>query len=129
MEKINFKREIKSPLDEAITRTTEALKAEGFGILTRIDFHSKIKEKLGKDILPVVILGACNPSLAYEAFQHNKDVTSLLPCNVVVRDIGQGHVSIEVAKPTAMMAALGDPELVTMTQDADRRLLKILETL
>jgi uncharacterized protein (DUF302 family) len=129
MEKINFKRELKLPFDEAITRTTEALKTQGFGVLSRIDFHSKIKEKLGKDLPPIVILGACNPSLAYEAFLHNKDVTSLLPCNVVVRDIGQGQVSIEFAKPTLMMAALGDPELVAMAQDADRQLLKALENI
>jgi len=126
---VNFKREIEKSLDEAIARVTEALKSEGFGILTRIDFHLKIKEKLGKELSPVVILGACNPSLAYEVFQRNTDVTSLIPCNVVVRDIGHGRVSVEMAKPTTIMKALGDRELVVMAQDADQRLLKILEAL
>lgn len=129
MSSINFKREMKLSVDEAVTRITEALKPVGFGILTRIDFHSKIKEKLDKEIAPVVILGACNPALAYEAFQRNTDFTSLIPCNVVIREVGQGRVSIEVAKPTSMMAVLGNADLVNMAQDADKSLLKVLENL
>src|SRR5688572_25126797 len=109
-----FKRQISGELDGVIERVTDALKAEGFGILTRIDFHSKIKEKLGKEIRPAVILGACNPQLAFEAYQRNTDVASLLPCNAVIRDVGDGRVSVELAKPSAMMQMLGDPELVEL---------------
>ena len=79
MNGINFKREITDTLDHAIERASKALGAEGFGILTRIDMHCKIKEKTGKDIVPTVILGACNPNLAYEAYLANPDVASLLP--------------------------------------------------
>ena len=129
MNSINLKREITCSIDEAIKRVEGALKTEGFGILTRIDFDSKVKEKLNKEISPTVILGACNPVLAYEAFQKNSDVASLLPCNVVVRDLGKGKVSIEVAKPTAMMEILGDQDLVNLAKDADVQLKRVLEAI
>ena len=104
---INFKRELQGTVDGVIVAITEALKQEGFGILTRIDLHEKFREKLGKEIRPVVILGACHPQLAYEAYQRDTDFTSLLPCNAVVRDLGAGKISLEIAKPTAMMELLG----------------------
>ena len=82
---INFKRELDDTLDNAIARVTTALGAEGFGIMTRIDMHSKLKEKIGKDIVPTVILGACSPSLAYEAYILNSDVAGVVPCNAALR--------------------------------------------
>ena len=124
---VNMKREINATVEEAVERVTSALKTEGFGILTRIDLHEKIKEKLGKDLPPVVILGACNPQLAYEAFQYNSDVASLLPCNAVIRETGSGKVSIELAKPTAMMEILGDQEMVNLAKTADEKLEKALK--
>src|SRR5512135_1615221 len=108
---INFKREISCTMDQAIERATKALGAEGFGVLTRIDMHSKIKEKTGKDIIPTVILGACNPNLAFEAYTANSDVASLLPCNAVVREVAQGRMSVEFIKPTSMMRMLDDAGL------------------
>ncbi len=127
MNSLSMKKEIVAKLDEAISKTTAALQTEGFGILTRIDFHSKINEKLGKTILPTVILGACNPQLAYEAYLRNAEVTSILPCNVVLREIHSGKISIELARPTALMEILGDAELVKLAIDADLRLQKVLE--
>lgn len=124
---INFKRDISSSVESAIERVTSALKDEGFGVLTRIDLHSKIKEKLGKDLRPTIILGACNPQLAFEAYQRNTDVASLLPCNVVIRELSEGRVSVELAKPTSMMEMLGDAELIALAKDADARLLRVLE--
>src|SRR3989338_6903303 len=103
MTAINFKREIADTMDNAIERATKALGAVGFGILTRIDMHSKIKEKTGKEIIPTVILGACNPNLAYEAYSANSDVASLLPCNAVNRETPPGKISLEFIKPPAMM--------------------------
>ena len=122
MTTINFKREIADTVDHAIERATKALGAEGFGILTRIDMHSKIKEKTGKDIVPTVILGACNPNLAYEAYTANSDVSSLLPCNAVIREIAPGRISLEFAKPTAMMQILGDTGLAELAREADARI-------
>jgi len=126
MNAINFKREIPATLDEAIERATKALGAEGFGVLTRIDMHSKIKEKTGKDLIPTVILGACNPMLAYEAYTANSDVASLLPCNAVVREIAPGKVSLEFVKPTAMMQILGDANLTKLAQEADAKIERAL---
>ena len=126
MTTINFKREIADTVDHAIERITKALGAEGFGILTRIDMHSKIKEKTGKEIIPTVILGACNPMLAYEAYTANSDVASLLPCNAVVREIAPGKISLELAKPTAMMQILGDAGLTELAREADAKIERAL---
>lgn len=129
MTAINFKREISTALDEAVERTTKALAAEGFGILTRIDMHTKIKEKTGKDIVPTVILGACNPMLAYEAYTANSDVASLLPCNAVVREVAPGRISVELAAPSAMMVILGDAKLVELAREADTKIERALANL
>ena len=126
MTTLNFKREISDSFDNAIERITKALGAEGFGILTRIDMHSKIKEKTGKDIIPTVILGACNPNLAYEAYTANSDVASLLPCNAVIREVAPGRISVEVIRPSAMMRVLGDPKLTELAAAADARLERAL---
>ena len=74
-----------------------------------------------------MILGACNPQLAFDAYSANSDVASLLPCNAVVRDIGQGKISIELAKPTAMMEMLGDQRLIKLAATADEKLVRALE--
>lgn len=129
MGNINFKRTVDGKVEETAQKLTEALKAEGFGVLTRIDFHAKIKEKLEKEIRPVVILGACNPQLAYEAYLRNSDVTSLIPCNAVIRELSPEKVSIELMKPSAMMEILGDDELVSLARTADARLQRVLEGL
>ncbi len=126
MSGINFKREILDTVDNAIARATKALAAEGFGILTRIDMHSKIKEKTGKDMVPTIILGACNPNLAYEAYQTNPDVTSLLPCNAVIRETAPGKISLEFAAPSGLMRILGDARLTELAQAADTRIERAL---
>jgi uncharacterized protein (DUF302 family) len=129
MTAINFKREIAASVDEAVERTTKALAAEGFGILTRIDMHSKIKEKTGKDIVPTVILGACNPNMAYEAYTANSDVASLLPCNAVVREVAPGRISVELAAPSALMVILGDAKLLELAREADTKIGRALANL
>jgi len=126
MSDINFKREIDATLDGAIDRATKALGTQGFGVLTRIDLHAKIKEKTGKDIAPTVILGACNPNLAYEAYHANPDVASLLPCNAVVREVAPGRISLEFAAPSGMMRILGDAKLTELATQADDRIRKAL---
>lgn len=129
MAPINLKKEFHGSFDSAIQKVTEALKEQGFGILTRIDLHEKFKEKLGKEVRPVTILGACNPALAYEAYMANSDVASLLPCNAVVREIEDQKISIELASPTFMMEMLGVSKLVKAGLDADRKLSEALKAL
>ena len=126
MSTINFKRLINDTLDHTVERATKALAAEGFGILTRIDMHSKIKEKTGKDVVPTVILGACNPNLAYEAYTANSDVASLLPCNAVIREVAPGKMSVEFIKPTSMMTVLGDAKLTALAAEADIKIERAL---
>jgi uncharacterized protein (DUF302 family) len=126
MTTINFKRLINDTLDHTVERATKALAAEGFGILTRIDMHSKIKEKTGKDVIPTVILGACNPNLAYEAYTANSDVASLLPCNAVIREVAPGKMSVEFIKPTSMMKVLGDAKLIALATEADAKIERAL---
>lgn len=124
---VNFKQQVTGPIDDVIARLTEELKKEGFGILTRIDLHSKFREKLGKDIKPVVILGACNPGIAYEAFVKNPDVTSLLPCNAVVRELDGNKCSVELASPSFMMEMIDEKELALEAREADEKLKMALE--
>ena len=119
---INLRKEVSGSVDAVINRVTKALAAEGFGVLTRIDLDRKIHEKTGKSLPRTVILGACNPQLAYEAFRANPDVASLLPCNAVIREVEAGRVAVELAKPSALMRALGDESLVKLAATADDRL-------
>lgn len=96
--------------DEALTAAREALKAEGFGIISEIDIKSTLKEKIGVNFRPYVILGACNPALAHEALQIEDKVGTMLPCNVVIQDLG-GEVEIAAINPVASMQAIDNDRL------------------
>lgn len=126
---INFKKVISGDIETVVASVTEKLKEQGFGVLNRIDLHSKIKEKLQKEIPQTVILGACNPQFAYDAFLANSDVTSLLPCNAVIRDLGDHNVSVELAKPSTLLKVLGDEKLISAAVEADRRLKWVIDQL
>lgn len=129
MKSINIKKVIWGEAEQVVQKVTDALKQQGFGVLTRINLHEKIKEKLGKDLQPIIILGACNPQLAYDAYVANPDVTALLPCNAVLRVLDEGKVSVELAKPSALMEIVGERKLVEMAEEADRLLQKALDSL
>lgn len=116
------------PYDEAIPRVKEALKAEGFGILTEIDVRRTMREKLGAEMEPYIILGACNPSLAHRALEHEPDIGLLLPCNVVVRAEGQGS-RVEVADPQVMLSIVGNDELNAVAEEAKQRLQRVVLSL
>ncbi|MGZ3611802.1 MAG: DUF302 domain-containing protein [Ktedonobacteraceae bacterium] len=116
------------PYEEAIPRVKEALKAEGFGVLTEIDVRRTMREKLGLEMEPYIILGACNPPLAYRALKQEQDIGLLLPCNVVVRSEGKGS-HVEVADPQAMLGIVGNEELNAVAEEAKLRLQRVVASL
>lgn len=106
MNQMAIQKELSIPVDQAVDKVTAAIKEIGFGVLTRIDFDEKIKEKLNETIARTVILGACNPKLALEAFKQSSDVALLIPCNVVVRETTPGHCIVEAIRPSQMLSIL-----------------------
>jgi uncharacterized protein (DUF302 family) len=116
------------PYEQAIERIKEALKAEGFGVLTEIDVRRTLRDKLGLETAPYVILGACNPHLAHRALELEPEIGLLLPCNVVVRAIADGS-RVEIADPQAMLAVSGNPQLEQIAQEARARLQRALAAL
>ena len=119
MNTLGFEKTIKASMSAAEEKVTDALKQKGFGILTKIDFACKMKEKLDKDLSPTVILGACNPALAYEAYSQDKNMLLLVPCNVTLEQISDSEVRVSMIRPTAMMKALEKPNLTAMAKQAD----------
>lgn len=122
-----FSATLKGSFEEAVSKVTEALDSEGFGVITRIVMHEKLKEKLGVDFKKYVILGACNPPLAYKALLAEDKIGTMLPCNVLVID--QGHDKIEVAavNPVASMSAISNPSLGGVASDVTARLKRVIE--
>jgi uncharacterized protein (DUF302 family) len=128
---LSFEVELAQPYDRAIETVTAALKAEGFGVLTRIDAHSTLKEKLGVDFRQYSILGACNPTLAHRALDHRADAGLLLPCNVTVESAGKGSV-VRIADPDTMLSIGGmdqDPTLRSVANEARVRLSRVADSL
>jgi uncharacterized protein (DUF302 family) len=112
---------VPAPYAEVVTRTREALAAQGFGVLTEIDVKATMKTKLDADLEDYVILGACNPPLAHQALQVDRHIGVLLPCNVVVRAHGDMAV-VEAVDPAGMVAMTGNESLAPVAQEATRRL-------
>ena len=128
--KINygFKREMDLPFDEAVQRTRTALAGEGFGVLCEIDIKEKLKEKLGVDFGNYLILGACNPPLAYEALQEEIDLGLLLPCNVVVYQEGAKTI-VGVIDAARMMSVVGNERVEKTAQEVNEKLQRVIEAL
>ena len=131
-DQIGFNVQMKIPYDEAINTVTNALKSEGFGVLTRIDVQATMKEKLGVEFRPYAILGACNPPLAHRALSADPEVGLMLPCNVTVESIGIEDTIVRIADPVVMMTvgSLGDnPDLVNVAREARARLERVAQSL
>ncbi|MCX6552424.1 MAG: DUF302 domain-containing protein [Acidobacteria bacterium] len=122
--------EVALPYEQALERTIEALKQEGFGILTTIDVKQTLKQKLDKDFRQYTILGACNPPLAYRAFQAELEIGLLLPCNVAVYELDSARSAVSAMAPiTALGMVGGAPELKDVAREADERLRRALTAL
>jgi len=115
--------------DQALARTIAALKAEGFGLLSDIDVQHAMKERLGVDMRPYRILGACNPPLAHDALQAVPDIGLLLPCNVIVRQEASDRVVVGFLDPQIMVSLVGKPEVKTVADSAEQRLRRACESL
>lgn len=115
--------------DEAVIRAIEALKKEGFGILTEIDVSATLKKKINVDFPSYRILGACNPALAYEALTLENKVGTMLPCNVVVRDAGNGQTEVAAIDPVASMQAIDNPALKLAAAQVRTKLEKVIAEL
>lgn len=122
-----FSKTINAGFEDAVARTREALKLEGFGIITEIDVQKTFKSKVGVDFRPYLILGACNPAMAYEALQVEDKVGTMLPCNVVVQESSEGSVEIAAIDPVASMQAIGNPDLTQKAAAIAGKLQSALE--
>jgi uncharacterized protein (DUF302 family) len=128
---LGFNVELPMPFVAAVARVRDALKAEGFGVLTEIDLRAAFREKLGREFRPYVILGACNPPLAFSAISSDPSIGLLLPCNVTVEWLSEDRTGVRLTDPEALLGAAldGAPELTSVARDARGRMLRVVDSL
>jgi len=124
-----FSKTLEISFDEAVTRVTEELKKEGFGILTDIDVKATLKKKLNVDFKNYRILGACNPPFAYQALQAEDKIGMMLPCNVIVREDEEGNVEVAAIDPIASMQAIHNPKLRDIAEQVQAKLKTVVGNL
>ncbi len=124
-----FGKTLAMPFEDAVKRTVDVLKREGFGVITEIDVKETLKKKIDVDFRPYRILGACNPKLAYEVLQTEDKIGTMLPCNVVVQDAGDGKTEVAVIDPVASMRAVDNPRLGELALHVQTLLKKVVDGL
>lgn len=124
-----FRTTLNVPYEEAIEKTTAALKEEGFGVLTEIDVKATLKKKLDADFRRYLILGACNPNLAYQALQSELEIGLLLPCNVIVYETEAGQSIVSIVDPLSMLGVVESPTLDPIATEAKTRLQRVIASL
>lgn len=117
------------PYEQAVPRVKDAFQAQGFGTLTEIDIAATLRSKLGQEMEPYLILGACNPQLAHRALQTEREIGLLLPCNVVVRAAGDTRTLVQALDPEVMVTVPGREELRPVAEEATRRIRAALDAL
>jgi uncharacterized protein (DUF302 family) len=124
-----FNNILNTSFDDAIARVTEALKKEGFGVLTEIDVKATLKKKLNVNFRNYRILGACNPGFAYQALQAEDKIGTMLPCNVIVQELASGKVEVAAIDPIASMQAIENPELDRIAEEVQAKLESVIDNL
>ena len=124
-----FSTNLKTNFDDAVAKITEALKTEGFGILTEIDMQAKFKEKLGVDYRKYKILGACNPAFAYKALQAEEMIGVMLPCNIVVTENEDGTIQVAAIHPIASMMAVQNPAMEPLALEVTDKIKRTINLL
>lgn len=124
-----FSKPIRSSFEEAIALTIEALKKEGFGVISDIDIQAKLKEKLGVDFKKYRILGACSPKHAYQALSAEDKIGTMLPCNVTVIEQGEGTIEVSAVNPIASMMAIQNPALGKTAAEVTEKLQRVIVSL
>ena len=125
----SFSKTIDMTFDEAVSSVKQELQREGFGVLTEIDVKETLKQKLNVDFQRYTILGACNPSFAYEALQLENEVGVMLPCNVIVQEHAGGGVRISAVDPVASMQAIDNPNLNEIANQVRDKLRSVIDAL
>ncbi|WP_316185264.1 DUF302 domain-containing protein [Bradyrhizobium sp. SZCCHNRI1003] len=123
-----FAKTVDLPFQRAVDKAIAELKARGFGVLTRIDVQATLKEKIGADLRPYVILGACNPKMAYQALQAENKIGTMLPCNLVVQEI-DGKTEVAAVDPVASMQAIQNNALATIAGHVAGELKAVIEAI
>ncbi len=124
-----FSKVLDASFEEAISKVTEELKKEGFGILTEIDVKTVLKKKLDVDMQSYKILGACNPQFAHKALQLEDKIGTMMPCNVIVQETVEGKVEVAAVDPISSMQAVDNPDLREVAEEVRSKLKKVIESL
>ncbi len=124
-----FAKTLNMPMDQAVGHVTEALKKEGFGVLTEIDVKTTLKNKLDVDFRPYRILGACNPALAHKALSAEDKIGTMLPCNVIVQEIAEGRSEVAAVDPVASMQAVENESLGGIAAQVREKLKAVIDGL
>ena len=127
--KYYISKKISTDFDQAVQLVTESLKKEGFGVLTEINIQEKLKEKLNVDFRKYKILGACNPAYAYKALQMEDKVGTMLPCSVIVQELGNNEIEVAAIDPIASMMAIENPKLKDIATEIQQKLKAAIDNL